>query len=332
MLPTSRPKETVSLAYTVVICAYTLERWDLLREAVDSARSQDIEPAEIVVCIDHNPDLLALAEQTWGSDTDVTVIQNRFGGRLGSARNSAMEIVTGDVVAFLDDDARAAPDWLSRLEAIYHASTDVQAVGGGPKPRYEVPRPNWIPLEFDWVFGCAYRGLPTERAATGRLIGASMSARRLAILAVDGFHSDNHDDMDLSHRLIAEFGHDSVIYDPAIQVSHYVTRQRLTWGYFWHRCFDVNRGKVLAFQDMGHAGNQSADVDFVRHALLVVLPEYLADPFGGGWRRAGALLAGIALAGLGNLTGRLSVLAGRTEPSQTRGLASSRATALNAAH
>jgi glycosyltransferase involved in cell wall biosynthesis len=323
--------ETVSHAYSVVICAYTIDRWALLREAVDSARSQEIQPAEIVVCIDHNPDLLALARQTWSSDADVSVIENRFPGRLGSARNSAMEVVGGDVVAFLDDDARAAPDWLSRLEAIYDGAPDVQAVGGGPSPRYEVPRPNWFPLEFDWVFGCAYRGLPSERGATGRLIGASMSARRLAILKVDGFHSDNHDDMDLSHRLIAEFGHDSVIYDPSIQVSHYVTRERLTWRYFWHRCFDVNRGKVLAFQDLGHAGNQSADVAFVRHALLKVLPEYLADPFGGGWRRAGALLAGIALAALGNLAGRLSVLAGRTEPSQTRGLTSGRATALDAA-
>jgi hypothetical protein len=50
------------------------------------------------------------------------------------------------------------------------------------------------------------------------------------------------------------------------------------------------------------------------------LPEYISDPLGGGWRRAGALLAGIALAALGNLAGRLSLLAGITEPSQTRGL------------
>ncbi len=314
----------MALTYSVVICAYTLDRWDLLRQAVDSAQGQRISPDEVLVCIDHNPDLAALAQRTWDSAARVQVIENRFPGRLGSARNSAMEVVTGDVVAFLDDDAQAAPDWLTRLDAIYSISPEVQAVGGGPKPRYEVPRPRWFPLEFDWVFGCAYRGLPLERAATGRLIGASMSARRLAILKVDGFHSDNHDDMDLSHRLIAEYGHESVIYDPAIQVSHFVTRERLTWRYFWRRCFYVNRGKVLALKDMAHAGNLNADLAFVREALLVALPEYLAEPLGGGWRRAGALLTGVALAGLGNLAGRLSLLVGRTEPSQTRGLVLSR--------
>lgn len=311
------------LTYSVVICAYTLDRWDLLKESVASAEGQLVRPNEILVCIDHNPELSALAQQAWSSNPVVRVIDNRFPGRLGSARNSAMEVVVGDVVAFLDDDARADSDWLTRLEAIYSHSPDVQAVGGGPKPRYEVPRPSWFPFEFDWVFGCAYRGLPSERAATGRLIGASMSARRRAILKVGGFYSDNHDDMDLSHRLIAEFGHESVVYDPSIQVSHFVTRERLTWSYFWRRCFYVNRGKVLAVSDLENAGNLNADLAFVRQAVLVALPEYVGDRSRGGWGRAGALLTGVALAGFGNLAGRLSLLVGMTEPSQTRGLADS---------
>jgi glucosyl-dolichyl phosphate glucuronosyltransferase len=314
------PCSPVPLSYSVIICAGRPDRWDLLKQAVQSARRQTVAPAQIVVCVDHNPELFKLASYEWESEPPVRVIENRFDGRQGSARNSAVEVATAEIVAFLDDDARAEPDWLSRLDSTYASAPEVQAVGGGPRPRYEVQRPQWFPFEFDWVFGCAYRGLPTERARTGRLIGASMSARRAAVLKVGGFHSDEHDDMDLSHRVIATYGPDSVVYDPAIQVSHFVTRERLSWSYFWRRCFYVNRSKVFAFNDMAEAGNLSADLAFARHAILRALPRYLLDPAGRGWSRAAALTAGLALAGLGSLAGRIRLALGFTEPSLTSGL------------
>ena len=78
----------------------------------------------------------------------------------------------------------------------------VVAVGGAPMPEFEGARPRWFPFEFDWVFGCAYSGLPEKQAPLARLIGANMSVRRLALAEIGGFHSDNHDDMDMCHRLM----------------------------------------------------------------------------------------------------------------------------------
>jgi glycosyltransferase involved in cell wall biosynthesis len=310
----------LTVSFSVVICAYTSDRWDLLVDAVASVQAQDLAPEQVVVCVDHNAPLAGRCRELWPDGDGVLVIENRYPGRLGSARNSALEQVSGDIVAFLDDDARAAPDWLARLERVYAESPEVQAVGGAPKPDFAAPRPSWFPFEFDWVFGCAYRGLPTERLAVPRLIGASMSVRLEAVLAVGGFHSDNHDDMDLSHRLVSRFGPDSVIYDPEITVSHFVSHERLTWRYFSRRCFHVNRGKVLAFRNMEEAGNQQADLMFVRRALLEAVPGYLASPSDGGLKRAAATVAGIALAGLGNLVGRVSLLVGATPPERTTGI------------
>ena len=187
-------------------------------------------------------------------------------------------------------------------------------------PDFQTARPRWFPYEFDWVFGCAYRGLPTARAATGRLIGASMSARGQAVVAVGGFHSDDHDDMDLSHRLLDRFGRESVIYDPEIQVHHYVSAQRVTWDYFWRRCFNVNRGKVLAVRDMAEAGNHDADMVFVKSAIFKSVPGYLRSWSDGGPLRAGAMIAGILLAALGNVSGRVGLMTRVTEPSLTQGL------------
>ena len=63
------------------------------------------------------------------------------------------------------------------------------AVGGAPLPRYETGRPRWFPANFDWVFGCAYAGLPTElgpyptsdRGQHVRASGVIQSRRRLPV-------------------------------------------------------------------------------------------------------------------------------------------------------
>src|SRR5512146_1005669 len=48
-------------AVTVVICAYTMRRWDNLRVALNSVLSQDPRPAQVVVVIDHDGELAGRA-------------------------------------------------------------------------------------------------------------------------------------------------------------------------------------------------------------------------------------------------------------------------------
>ena len=116
----------------------------------------------------------------------ISVIPNRHGGRLGSARRTAAEVARGDILVFLDDDARAEPDLLERLQAPY-LDPSVVAVGGAPMPVYSRPRPEWFPHEVDWVFGCVYAGLPTKMARTPRLIGAVMSVKSDALRQIGYF-------------------------------------------------------------------------------------------------------------------------------------------------
>ena len=76
---------------------------------------------EIIVCVDHNDSPLGAVPTAMGAtrpdgpSIPVVVLANKYEGRLGSARNSAAEVARGDIVAFLDDDAWADPDWLDRL-------------------------------------------------------------------------------------------------------------------------------------------------------------------------------------------------------------------------
>ncbi|WP_369130767.1 glycosyltransferase family 2 protein [Modestobacter roseus] len=310
----------------VVICSYTADRWDLLVRAVASVQTQTVAPSTILLCIDHDDDLLARARATWGPGTDqpgppVEVFPNRFAGRLGSARNTAVERVTADVVAFLDDDAEADPTWLETLLTVY-AEDGAVAVGGAPLPNHQVPRPGWFPHEFDWVFGCHYAGLPETRGPVRHLIGASMSVRVDALRAVGGFHSDKHDDMDLSHRIAAAHGPAAVVYEPKARIYHVVHPERLTWDYFWRRCYTINRGKVRAFADMGAAGNIRAELEFARDMVGRVARKVLRALRGDrdAGRQAAAIVGGLAAAAVGHLRGRLDLRTGRLPASLTVGL------------
>ena len=54
-----------------------------------------------------------------------------------------IDIDPGELVAFLDDDAEAAPDWLERLAAMYD-DPEVLAVGGRVEPRWQAGRPGYF--------------------------------------------------------------------------------------------------------------------------------------------------------------------------------------------
>lgn len=298
------------LTVSVVICAYTEDRWLQLKKSVDSVDAQTSPPIEIIVCIDHNEVLLRKSEEYFARGRSAAaipliVVANKYNGHLGSARNTAAEFASGEVLAFLDDDAAAAPDWLERLIAPYD-NKKVGAVGGAPLPVFELRRPRWFPYEFDWVFGCAYKGLPLTCAPLAHLIGANMSVRRSTLQEIGGFHSDDHDDMDMCHRIA--FAHYEVLYEPLAVVRHFVPAARTTWHYFWRRCYFVNRGKVEAFANMQDAAHLGAEVAFVIRTVTSGVPAEIRQIIRGdlsGFVRAGAMMVGITLAGIGHVSGKL---------------------------
>ena len=320
------PPATVS----VVIATHTLDRWELLVDAVTSALAQSQPPQEVIVAVDHNPELAEAARDRFADDP-VTVVDSRYPGRSGSTKNSGLEVTKGDLVVFIDDDVSAPSDLLARLLHIYATSPETQAIGVNAVPRFESERPRWLPYEFDWAFGCSYRGLPTRRGPMGRMIGSCMSARREALFAVAGFHADHHDDLDISHRIISRYGYDSLVFEPGIEVRHFVPDERVKFRYFAQRVFETNRDKVRVMRDLADGGNHRSDVSFVARFLLRYLPGYLLSPRSGGWARAAAGLTAVALAALGNALGRLDLVLGRTTPAVTRGLQQAEPAALDQA-
>jgi GT2 family glycosyltransferase len=314
------------LTASVVIPAFTFDRWKQIVKAVDAVQAQTRRPMELILSIDRNPELLQVCQDRWGAadlPVPVRVMANRnewaprvateansdgvargYGG--GSARNSGAESARGDIIVTFDDDAWPEPDCLEHLLAPYD-DRSVVAVGGKTVPDFETRRPVWFPRSMDWIFGCAYEGLPTDLAPTPRLIGANMSVRASAFRALGGFKAVEFDDLDLCSRLAYEYSPSGLLYEPRAVAHHYVPARRVTWRYFWTRSFLVNRDKVPAFATMGEAASLAAEFSFVFRAIRRQTEMAIRGVFTGNPEELlqwGAMLVGIGLAGLGNVVGR----------------------------
>ena len=166
--------------------------------------------------------------------------------------------------------------------------------------------PSGFRTNFDWVFGCAYDGMPTALAPLGHLIGANMSVRRTLFREIGGFHSIDFDDLDLCMRVAAHYPDRPILYEPHAIVHHYVPAERVSWKYFWRRCFFVNLEKVEAFAEMGEAANIRAEREFALRAMTKQVSSELGNVFRGRWiglLRLTAMMVGLAMAGAGHSVG-----------------------------
>lgn len=309
----------VPVTVSVVVCAFAGERWSALVAAVASVERQSLPPARIVVVIDHNPALLTRARARF---PNLTVVANRHERGLSGARNTGVERAVGDVVAFLDDDAVAAPDWLECLVSPF-AEPTVVGVGGAVVPDWEGGRPAWFPPEFDWVVGCSYVGLPDRPGPIRNPIGANMAYRRQLFDTGEGFRAGlgrvgslplGCEETEFAIRATRRDPAARLVYAPAARVAHAVPAQRARPGYFVARCFAEGVSKAVVAGLVGSERGLSAERDYARRVLprgIVAGVQAAAGGDAAGLLRSAAIVAGFAATALGYAAGRLRRLLGR---------------------
>ena len=235
-------KRCLANSITVVVCAYTNDRWETLKHAIDVALRQIGSGDEMLVVVDHNDALLARCREYLG---DFTVLPNRHSRGLSGARNTAIDEARGAIIVFLDDDAVPLDGWLDALRAPY-SDKRVYGVGGYAKPRWIRGQPKWFPEEFLWVVGCSHRGLPSDSHPVRNLVGANMSFRKSAFDHVGGFAEQlgrigerlhGCEETEFSIRLTQANSEAIILYERSSQVEHHVAELRASPSYFVRRCW-----------------------------------------------------------------------------------------------
>ncbi|MHA7263336.1 glycosyltransferase family 2 protein [Arthrobacter sp. TMN-37] len=287
---------------SVVICAYTEERWEWLLKVLDSVRVQTYVPEDVIVVIDHNEELYERLSQV---AEDVTVIRSVGPPGLAGARNTGVDLAESDIVAFLDDDAEAAPDWLEHLMALYD-DPEVLAVGGRVEPVWEAGRPGYFGDELDWIVGCSYRGLPQVACEVRNVIGANMSFRLDVIRNVGGFNIAlgrrgtlplGCEETEICIRAKVGSPGSRIVYEPAALVRHHVPENRGTVRYMLSRSWSEGISKAQVSHVVGHKRALTPERRYVRSVLPRAVLSSMND-----WRRGDA-------AGLGRVAAVVAVVA-----------------------
>jgi len=178
---------------SVVVCTYNGSR--TIAGTLQGLRELDYPRYEVIVVDDGSSDD-RVAEIV--SHYDVRLIRTANRG-LSNARNTRMLASRGEMVAYIDDDARPDPHWLNYLTHTFLTSP-VACVGG----------PNIAPPGDGFVADCVAHapGGPVHVLLTDRLAehvpGCNMAFRRQALLEIGGFDPifrTAGDDVDICWRM-----------------------------------------------------------------------------------------------------------------------------------
>lgn len=302
---------------SVVIRTYTEARWNFLVTALTSLQFQSMTPGEIIVVVDHNPDLFARVQKYF---PQVLAVENHAARGSSGAWNSGVAAAKGDIIAFLDDDAIASPDWLECLMAGYDHPR-VVGVGGTIAPMWLDGQPAWFPGEFNWVVGCTYLGLPQTVAPVRNLIGCNMSFRRQVFDVIGRFRDGighvggrpiGGDETEFCIRIRQRWPDKVLLYKPDAKVYHQIPKSRASWNYFRWRCYLEGRSKALVSGFVGPEDGLASEWVYtartlphgVQRSIVYALRHRNIAGFG----RAGAIIAGLAITTAGFLIGSVARL------------------------
>ena len=109
---------------SVIVPVYNVEQY--LDRCVNSLVGQTYQNLEIILVDDGSPDGCSVICDNWArKDSRVIVIHKNNGG-LSSARNSALDVCSGDVIAFVDSDDWVEPDMFEKmLESMQEHDADI---------------------------------------------------------------------------------------------------------------------------------------------------------------------------------------------------------------
>lgn len=231
---------------TVIVCTHN--RAKFLSSCLSSLTKQSISSNDFnVIVVDNGStdETKSICEQYIENNKNFFYIYEPKLG-LARARNTGLEKTSSKFVAYTDDDAIPADDWVELMIARFEKlPEDAVVLGGEIDPIWESPRPEWLtdnllrPLSArlawdttarflkapEWIceVNCCYRtdllkkygGFPEALGRKGDLLLSGENYVNEQMFA-DGLRA---------------------FFDPSIRVNHFIPKERLTKVWFMRRSF-----------------------------------------------------------------------------------------------
>ncbi len=297
---------------SVVICTYSMDRYDIFFDCVESVLNQTYDSLEIVIVVDGNDSVFERVQTDFGHENNLIIHNNDKNRGISYSRTKGAELASGEIVAFIDDDATAKSDWIEKHIQVY-TTTDAVAVGGYVAPDWINEKPDFFPDEFYWLVGCTEIDFADDGEAVRNGYGSNVSYKREVFLDVGGYDvntgrkGDRHvqaHEAPVGIRIQECYGQEVVYVEDAV-VYHKLFDYRGNFRWLVFRSFWQGFSKqVLEVLYPGSQGNESVFLKelFVKHIpgrikrgiLTPSLPEI---------KRVVAILIFTAAVGLGYIYG-----------------------------
>ncbi|MEC4984003.1 MAG: glycosyltransferase [Oscillatoria sp. PMC 1068.18] len=231
------------LPISAVICTHNREEY--LGAAIDSLLAQDFAEYEVIVVDNASSDRTRAVVEARLADPKLKYVYEPVTG-LSVARNTGAKAASGEIIAYLDDDAVATPSWLSALIAPYQQNERLAIAGGKvtlilpPGATY----PQWLSTELAGCLGAYDLGNElvyiTNPGLTPR--GLNYSIRRTFLEQVGGFDINlgrvgknllSNEEVYMTELALKQNW--QVAYLPKALVAHNVAPERLKPTWFFRR-------------------------------------------------------------------------------------------------
>jgi glycosyltransferase involved in cell wall biosynthesis len=228
------PKSWAWPRISVVVCTFNGAR--TIRDCFEGLLRLDYPNFEVIVVNDGSSDQSGDIAHEYGFRVITT--ENRG---LSSARNTGLAAATGEIVAYIDDDAYPDPHWLRYLASSF-LQTDYVGVGG---PNIPPPGDGPIAECVAHAPGGPIHVLVTDTEAE-HIPGCNMAFRKSALEVIGGFdprYRTAGDDVDLCWRL-QDRGW-KLGFNPAAVVWHH---RRNSVAAYWRQQVGYGRAEALLEQ------------------------------------------------------------------------------------
>jgi glycosyltransferase involved in cell wall biosynthesis len=262
---------------SVIICTYSEDMYEHLQEAVESIQSQTYDDIELILVVDGNETLYQQVEHDYGELPKIKTHCNQENVGLSASRNNALAYVTGDVIAFIDDDAVADEQWIEELVSVYERKEAI-AVGGKMIPIWTADKPRFLPSEFYWLVGVTHRGFAEPGEEVRNTFGSNISFRREVFENVGEFDPDlgrrgslniQAEETIFCVRMRDQYGH-GVVYNPDAVVAHKIFDYRTDPKWLLKRAFWQGYSKRVMEQLIEESGDNEAT--FLKQLLGEFVP------------------------------------------------------------
>lgn len=247
---------SMPLQISVVICTYNRALY--LSDALNSLYAQTLSKQyfEVIVANNNSTDQTEeLCKQYIDTHPDMRIIYlNEKEQGASFARNTGAAIAASPLLCFMDDDAIANNDYLSRIVQFFETHPNSGGLGGRIIPRYIPSEPGWMSHYVSSMVGnfdyapqvSAFRPgkYPLEsNMIVPKLLFDKIGGFNTALPGVKGELRIGGEGKDFFFRLQA-LEH-AIYYDPNIIVHHVVEVAKLTPAYLYRVASGYGRGERI---------------------------------------------------------------------------------------